>query len=180
MKGATLGLLTGIGLGAVLLIGMLVPAIPAMAQMFPLSETQLPPGTYVVTTQGYWEITAWIAAHPGKTIPSSIIVVPEYQYQEPQIIVKEKTKTKVVHEEHEHEHHKDGDHKDGKKWKEGKDEGPGGHKGGPPRIGPHPDYGKKYSTGHIEGTGPVHMDKGDHKSSGGGGSSDKVSATAGN
>lgn len=59
----------------------------AKAQIFPLSEKNLPPGTYVVTPEGYWPIEAWIAAHPGKSIPASIITVPE-QPAAPQVTVK--------------------------------------------------------------------------------------------
>lgn len=94
-----------------LVIAMLIAlsTIPiAKAQIFPLSTQQLPPGTYVVTPEGYWSVQAWVAAHPGKALPASVIVVPE-QLQ-PTTIVKEKTKTKVVHE---HEHHHKNKHHDG-------------------------------------------------------------------
>lgn len=90
------------GLGCLLLL--FAVATQAKAQIFPLSTQPLPPGTYVVTPEGYWPVQAWVAAHPGKARPASVIVVQE-QPQPPQVTVK----TKTVHE-----HHKDKDHRDDK------------------------------------------------------------------
>ena len=95
-------LLIAASLGLALLL-TIAAASQANAQMFALSETNLPPGTYVVTAEGYWTIQAWISAHAGKAIPASIIVIP--QTIEPQLVVKEKTK--VIH---------DHDHEDGHNW----------------------------------------------------------------
>lgn len=103
------GEILGLAIGAILLIGMiLIPALPPVkAQIFALTQSieTLPVGTYVVTPEGYWPITAWVAAHPGEPIPASLITITEETLGQPPVIIKEKTKTKVVHEEHEHHHH---------------------------------------------------------------------------
>lgn len=117
----------------------------AQTAPIPLSETNLAPGVYVVAKDGYWPIQAWITAHPGKSIPASIIAIPEQQ----QVNLKSTTKNIHIHEDHHpfrfkfhdhpHEHDNDGDHNHGN--------GGGGEGGG-------------------GGGGNVHLDKG-----GGGGDS---------
>ena len=119
----------------------------ANAAVFSLSETQLPAGTYVVTTEGYWPIQEWVAAHPGKAIPASIIVIPEAV----PVLPTQTIKVKTVHEHDNHDQH---DWKN-KKWHvfpdkafgppkgfKGVHEGDGGHKDKPV----HTDHGSSSSS----------------------------------
>jgi hypothetical protein len=76
----TTKILMSAGISALVIAALVVVvgvAIPAKAQIFSLTEMQLPAGVYVVTTQGYWPVDEWVAAHPGKAIPASTIVVQE-------------------------------------------------------------------------------------------------------